>query len=154
MRRTLGILLSLAAVSLFAAEQDAGTKFAVAIEDHDVDAVKELLKSGLSTETSIDYGEHKITPLIKAAWDGDEAIVQTLLAAGAKVNAKATDTGETALLNAVSRGHMEIIKTLLEAHADVAVKNRFDFNAFTTAVAAGKEDIAARSEERRVGKER
>src|SRR5207244_9894882 len=96
-----------------------------------------------STETTIDYGEHKITPLIKAAWDGEEEIVTTLLAAGAKVNARATDTGETALLNAVSRGHVEIIKTLLEAHADVAVKNRFDFNAFTTAVAAGKEDIAA-----------
>src|SRR5436190_4791258 len=110
MRRLSIVLLSLAAVSLFAADQDPGTRFAVAIEQHDVDAVKELLGSGLSTETAIDYGEHKITPLIKAAWEGDEEIVKTLLAAGAKVNAKAADTGETALINAVSNKLTPIVE--------------------------------------------
>jgi ankyrin repeat protein len=143
MRRITILLLSLAAVSLFAAEQDLGTKFAVAIEDHDADAVRELLKSGASTETLIDYGEHKITPLIKAAWDGDKEIIKTLLEAGAKVNAKATDSGETALLNAVSRKHMEIVELLLKAGADVSAKNRFDFNALTMAVAANEQDLAA-----------
>src|SRR5258706_7460583 len=133
MRRFPAVLLSLAALSLFAAEQDPGTRFAVAIEDHDVDAVKALLTSGLSTETTIDYGEHKITPLIKAAWDGDKEIVETLLAAGAKVNAKATDTGETALLNAVSMKHDDVAAVLLKAGADVSIKNRFNFNALTTA---------------------
>jgi ankyrin repeat protein len=143
MRRVLAVVLSLAAVPLLAAELDAGAKFAVAIEDHDVDAVKELLKSGLSTETTIDYGEHKITPLIKAAWDGDLEIIKTLLAAGAKVNAKATDTGETALINAVSNKHTEIVEVLLAAGADLSVKNRFDFNALTIAVAANNQDLAA-----------
>src|SRR6266480_1412775 len=118
MRRLLAVL-SLVALPLSAADRDPGTAFAVAIEDHDVDAVKELLESGLSTETTIDYGEHKITPLLKAAWDGDEAIVEALLAAGAKLNAQATDTGETALMNAVSRGHLGIIARLLKAGADV-----------------------------------
>jgi ankyrin repeat protein len=143
MRRMLIVLLSLAAMPLLAAEQDAGTKFAVAIEQHDLDAVKELLQSGLSTETTIDYGEHKITPLIKAAWDGDEEIVKALLAAGAKVNAKATDTGETALLNAVSNKLDAITKILLAAGADVSIKNRFNFNALTTAVAANNQEMAA-----------
>jgi len=143
MRRFSILLLSLASLSLFAAEQDLGTKFAVAIEDHDVDAVKELLKSGASTETLIDYGEHKITPLIKAAWDGDEEIIKTLLEAGAKINARATDTGETALINAVSNKHTEIAETLLAAGADVSIKNRFDFNALTIAVAANNQDLAA-----------
>src|SRR5215468_9130439 len=113
---------------LLAPEQDAGTKFAIAIETHDVDAIKELLKSS-SADTLIDYGEHKITPLIKAAGDGEAEIVDVLLAAGAKVNAKATDTGETALINAVSNKHDDIVKTLLKSGADVAIKNRFDFNA-------------------------
>ena len=135
------ILLAAAGLPLLA-DQDPGTKFAVAIEEHDVDEVKALLKSGLSTETPIDYGEHKITPLLKAAWDGDAEIVTTLLEAGAKINARATDTGETPLINAVSRGHMEVIGILLKAGADVAPKNRFDFNAFTIAVAAGKQDVA------------
>jgi len=115
----------------------------VAIEDGDVDAVKALLKSGLSTETSIDYGDHKITPLLKAAWDGEAEIVSTLLEAGAKINARSTDTLETPLINAVSRGHMEVIALLLAKKADVAPKTKFDFNAFTIAVAAGKQDIAA-----------
>src|SRR5258708_3052997 len=143
MRRVFAVVLSLAALPLVAAEQDAGTKFAVAIEEHDVDAVKELLQSGLSTETTIDYGDQKITPVIKAAWDGDEEIIKALLAAGAKVNAKATDTGETALINAVSNKHTEIVEVLLKAGADLSVKNRFDFNALTIAVAANNQDLAA-----------
>ena len=130
------------ALPLLAAEREPGTAFAVAIERHDVDTIKSLLASGLSTETPINYGDHSITPLIKAAWDGDEEIVNTLLAAGAKVNARATDTGETPLMNAVTREHTEIVKTLLKAGADVSPKNKFDFNAFTSAVAAGKEELA------------
>lgn len=141
MRRSLIFLLALAVLPLFAADRDPGTAFAVAIEDGDAAAVKELLKTH-STETLIDYGEHKITPLLKAAWDGEEEIVTLLLEAGAKINAKATDTGETALMNAVTREHTAIVKLLLEKGADVAPKNRFDFNAFTSAVAAGKQDIA------------
>ena len=78
-----------------------------------------MLAAGNSTETAIDCGEHKITPLLKAAWDGDAEIVSVLLEAGAKVNAKATDTGETALMNAVSQD-----------------------NAYTQAVAARKQDLA------------
>ena len=135
--------LALVFLLLLAAEQDAGTKFAVAIEEHDNEAVKALLASGLSTETTIDYGEHKITPLIKAAWDGDEEIVKTLLAAGAKVNAKASDTGETALLNAVSTKRIELARILLAAGADLTIKNRFDFNALNVAVAANNQEMAA-----------
>ena len=135
--------IALVFLLLLAAEQDAGTKFAVAIEEHDVEAVKALLASGLSTETTIDYGEHKITPLIKAAWDGDEEIVKTLLAAGAKVNAKASDTGETALLNAVSTKRIALVEILLKAGADLTIKNRFDFNALNIAVAANSQEMAA-----------
>jgi ankyrin repeat protein len=141
MRRSLIFLVPLLALPLFAADRDPGTAFAVAIEDHDAGAVRELLKSGLSTETIIDYGEHQITPLLKAAWDGDVDIVALLLEAGAKINAKASDTGETALMNAVSQGHLDIVKLLLEKGADVKPKNRFDFDAFTSAVAAGNQDI-------------
>src|SRR4051794_20670364 len=122
--RQLSIILFAAIALPLLADQDAGTKFAVAIEKGDAEEVKALLDSGLSTETSIDYGEHKITPLAKAAWDGEAEIVTLLLEKGAKIDARASDTGETALINAVSRGHLEIIKLLLAAHADVAPKNR------------------------------
>ena len=124
-------------------ERDAGTRFAVAIEDGDLDAIAFMVEEeGASVDTPIDYGERAITPLQKAAWDGDLPIVEYLIKKGANVNARATDTKETALMNAVSNGHTEIVKALLAAKADVTVQNSFDFNAFTTAVAAGNQEIA------------
>ena len=143
MRRIISVLLFLS-LPLFADdERSAGTKFAVAIEDGDLDAVTALIEEdGAAVDTPIEYGEHSITPLMKASWDGDLPIVQYLIGKGANVNARATDTKETALLNAVTRGHTDIIKALLAAKADVHLRNSFDFNAFTSAVAAGNQEIA------------
>lgn len=141
LRRLPFLMIFLVAVSLSAADNP-GTAFAVAIEDHNVDAIKQLLASGASPDTPIEYGEHAITPLMKAAWDKDEKIVAVLLAAGAKINSKATDTKETALMNAVTQDSSTIVKMLLDAGADVSAKNKFDFNAFTSAVAAGNQEIA------------
>jgi ankyrin repeat protein len=146
MRRTIPVLLflSLFSLPLFADDaRSAGTRFAVAIEDGDLEAVTALIEDeGAAVDTPIDYGEHSITPLLKASWDGDLPIVQYLLAKGANVNARATDTKETALMNAITRGHVEIVKALLGAHADVSPRNSFDFNAFTSAAAAGNQELA------------
>ena len=146
MRRLFSALLFLAvlALPLFADdERSVGTKFAVAIEDGDLDAVAYLIEEdGAAVDTPIDYGEHSITPLLKASWDGDLPIVEYLIKKGANVDARATDTKETALLNAVTREHTEVIKALLAAKADVSLRNSFDFNAFTSAVAAGNQEIA------------
>jgi ankyrin repeat protein len=146
MRRTISVLLFLSILSLplmAEEERSAGTRFAVAIEEGDLDAVKALVEDeGASVDTPIDYGEHSITPLLKASWDGDLPIVQYLIAKGANVNARAGDTKETPLMNAVTRDHMEIIKALLAAKADVTPRNSFDFNAFTSAVAAGNQEVS------------
>lgn len=146
MRRMTLVLLSLSflVLPLFAQEeQSAGTKFAVAIEDGNLDAVRALVETdGNAVDTPIDYDEHHITPLIKAAWDGELPIVEYLISKGANVNAQANDTKETALLNAVSREHTGVVKALLAAKADVSLRNAYDFNAFTSAVAAGNQEIA------------
>jgi ankyrin repeat protein len=145
MRRLVSVLLSVSILSLplLAAEKrSAGTRFAVAIEDGDLEAVTALIEEGAAVDTPIEYGEHSITPLLKASWDGDLPIVQYLISKGADVNSRATDTKETALMNAVTRGHTEIIKALLAAKADVTLRNGFDFNAFTSAVAAGNQEVA------------
>jgi ankyrin repeat protein len=145
MRRLVFALLASAfVISLpLSAEQDAGTRFAVAIERRDADAVKALLDEGAAVDTLIDYGENKVTPLMKAAWEGDVTIVEMLLAAGANVNAAVSQTGETALQNAVTREHSDIVAVLLKHKADVSVKNTYGFNAFTSAVAANNQEIAA-----------
>ena len=60
------------------------------------------------------------TNLAAAAMVGDTAQVQRFLKEGADVNAK-DDQGKTALILAVERGHLEVVKLLLENHADVNV---------------------------------
>ena len=55
--------------------------------------------------------------LIAAATRGDAAAVRTLLANGADVNAK-TSKGETALMLASAKGHLDVVKALLAAKAD------------------------------------
>jgi ankyrin repeat protein len=146
MRRTVSVLLFLSILSLPLVaddERSAGTRFAVAIEDGDLDAVKALIEDeAASVDTPIEYGENSITPLLKASWDGDLPIVQYLISKRANINARATDTKETPLMNAVTRGHTEVVRALLAAKADVAPRNSFDFNAFTSAVAAGNQEIA------------
>ncbi|HEV7765251.1 MAG TPA: ankyrin repeat domain-containing protein [Thermoanaerobaculia bacterium] len=144
MRRIVTVLLflSVLTVPLIAEEQSVGTKFAVAIEDGDLDAVRALIERGAAVDTPISYGEHSITPLLKASWDGELEIVQYLIGKGANVNARATDTQETALMNAITNGHIGIVKALLAAKADVSLRNSYDFNPFTSAVAAGNQEIA------------
>lgn len=144
MRRILSVFLTLSflALSLFAQQESVGTRFAVAIEDGDLDTIKALVEEGAAVDTPIDYGDHSITPLLKASWDGQLEIVQYLIAKGADVNALDGSTNGTALMNAVSNGHTEIVKALIAAKADVTRRNNFDFNAFTTAVAAGNQEIA------------
>src|SRR5688572_22240757 len=90
MRRTFCVLLSLTLFALPALteERSAGTRFAVAIEDGDLEAIKTLIEEeGSAVDTPIDYGDHSITPLQKAAWAGDLPIVEYLLEKGANVNA-------------------------------------------------------------------
>jgi ankyrin repeat protein len=143
MRKLAVCLLLCLTLSLFAEEQPLGTQFAVAIEDHDLDVVKALVEGkSAPVDTPIDYGDESITPLMKAAWDGDRPIVEYLLSKGANVNFRSKESGGTALLNAVTQGDVEIVRALLAAKANVAVRNKFDFNAFTSAVAAGKREIA------------
>ncbi|MHC4620631.1 MAG: ankyrin repeat domain-containing protein [Planctomycetota bacterium] len=71
----------------------------------------------------------KNTQLIQAAEKGDIQTVQTLLDTGsgvkANVNVEQTN-GTTALMVAAQNGHMEIVKALLEAKADVNIQRKTD----------------------------
>lgn len=62
--------------------------------------------------------------LLNGARRGDAAVVKSLLAKGADVNAK-TRYNQTPLMFAAEKGHLEIVKILIEAGADVNATDTF-----------------------------
>lgn len=77
-----------------------------------------------------------ITPLIRAACDGSEQVVRSLIDRGADVNARRKD-GFTPLLLASFYGHRKIVRLLLDHGADVEIKSRFETGAEMWADARG-----------------
>lgn len=121
-------------------ELSPGAKFAVAIEDDDLDKVRALLDSGLAADTPIDYGENSETPLMKAAREGTVEIAKLLLARGAKVNAQDGEKS-TALEAAISRDQSAMVELLLAAKADPNSVNKYMQSALSNAAAAGNREL-------------
>lgn len=121
-------------------ELSPGAKFAVAIEDDDLDKVRALLDSGLAADTPIDYGENSETPLMKAAREGTVEIAKLLLARGAKVNAQDGEKS-TALEAAISRDQSAMVELLLAAKADPNSVNKYMQSALSNAAAAGNLEL-------------
>ncbi len=126
--------------SLVAQDRIPGADFAIAIENGDLDAVKALIAGGAKADTLIEYGEHKITPLMKASWDGELEIARFLIDSGADVNA-VDDTAETPLFSAVKRDRVDIVQLLVDRSAKVNVKSSYQFSPVTTVAAAGNAEI-------------
>lgn len=75
--------------------------------------VRALMEAGADVNKATNSGS---TPLLVAAWGGNEAVVRALMEAGADVN-KATDDGETPLLQATFGGHEAVAQLLKDAGA-------------------------------------
>ena len=127
--------------SLLAEERTPGDRFAIAIESGDLDTIKGLVEGGAKADTLIEYGEHKITPLMKACWDGELEIATYLIDSGADVNA-ADESGSTPMFEAVKRNRPEFVQLLIDRGAKVNVKDIRQFTPLTTAAAAGAEEIS------------
>ena len=140
-KRILLTLFLLSFCSMLASrELDLGSQFAVAIEKGDLEKVKALIASGAKPDTLIEYGEHKITPLMKASWDGELEIAKFLLDSGADVNA--VDEGNaSALFSALNRDHVEVVQLLIDRGAKLNIRNSYQFTPMTQAGAAGNEAI-------------
>lgn len=86
--------------------------------------VRLLLKSGANPNTPIATGE---TPLLTCARTGNADAVRLLIEYGARVDAKEPAQNQTALMWAVAERHPEVVKALIEAHADVKAATRQGF---------------------------
>lgn len=101
------------------------------------EAVRWLLDRGAQPNR----GEHQWSALHYATFAGHAELVDTLLAAGANVNARSTN-GSTVVMMAAREGHAALAKRLLEAGANPALKNDYDEDAVAWAMRQGNHDIA------------
>jgi hypothetical protein len=67
---------------------------------------------------AIEWHYYSLSPLQRAAYDGDEVECERLVKAGAPIDAT-DDAGETVLYHAVWRAHIDATRTLIALGADV-----------------------------------
>ena len=82
--------------------------------------IDRLLRAGADPNAALRLGE---TPLMTASRTGNVESVVLLLGRGADPNAKETSRGQNALMWAVSQGHHDVMRVLLEHGADVSARS-------------------------------
>ena len=111
-----------------------------AAQNGHTEIVKLLLKKGASSNA--ECTRNGATALHIAANHGQLACVQTLLAAGAKVDSRDID-GATALLRAAQQGNPKVVATLVRHGAAIDCRDRFGETPLSAACKAGHTTTAA-----------
>jgi ankyrin repeat protein len=75
------------------------------------------------TVAACDPGPTAVARLVDAAIDGDRATVDELLAGGTDPDGLHPEKRSTALIEAATKGHIEIVRSLIEAGADVNLRD-------------------------------
>src|SRR3984957_11357808 len=96
--------------------------------------VRSLLKSGANPNTAVATGQ---TPLMTCARFGSVDAVRMLIEYGAAINAKEPAQNQTALMWAAAEGHPEVVKWLIDAHADLKANSKQGFTAIHFAARVG-----------------
>ncbi len=98
-----------------------------------------LLNAGAKPNTAVGTGE---TPLMTCAKSGSAAAIQMLIAHDAGVNAKESSQNQTALMWAAAEHHPDVVKILIEAHADLQAHTKQGFTALHFAAREGDQESA------------
>jgi ankyrin repeat protein len=105
----------------------------------DVPTIESLYKANPAVLNSVD--PKGFTPLILAAYNDQQGVVDFLLSHGVDINAQDA-AGNTALMGVCFKGYKEIAKTLINAGADVNIRNSNGAPALTFAATFGQLQIA------------
>jgi len=108
------------------------------VAEDKTEEVSLFLAAGFSPDTK----DKKGIPLLGvSARNGHLNAMELLLGSGAQVNQVAEDRGSTALFDSAMGRHKDLIKTLIEAGADVNIQSRDGQTALVVVVGAGDEEI-------------
>jgi ankyrin repeat protein len=105
-------------VDVNARQGDGATALHWAVHLDDLETTSLLIRAGARVDVSNDLG---VTPLGLASNNGNPAIVDRLLAAGADPNAVAG--GEPVIMTAARSGNVDVVKSLLTRGANVNLKD-------------------------------
>jgi ankyrin repeat protein len=100
--------------------------------------VELLLKSGANPNTRVATGE---TPVMTCAKTGSVDAVRALIARDADVNAVEPVEHQTALMWAAAERHADLVKALIDAHANLHTRTRKGFAVLHFAARQGDEEI-------------
>jgi ankyrin repeat protein len=121
------------------AQADGMTALHWAAQKGDVELAKVLLYASANVRATTRIGGY--TPLLIASRNGDAAMIDALIGAGADAN-NATTNGTTALMLASAAGKVDAVKLLLAKGANVNAKeNVKGETALTFAAAYGRPDV-------------
>ena len=115
------------------------TPLALACTNGSARMADRLLKAGADPNRARTSGE---TPLMRASFTGNLALVRLLLERGADVNAAALETKQTALMWAISERHVDVVRALVAARADIHARSAGGFSPLLFAARQGDVESA------------
>jgi ankyrin repeat protein len=134
--------VSLFSISIVAGGLDQHEQLREAIREKDIAKVKQLIDAGAKINIPFDNGW---TALHQAMTVGDtdviKDIIKLLIRKGAHVNAQTERSGQTSLMMATQIGDKDIVQILLNAGADVTLKDKNGLSAMDHAKLQDKREI-------------
>lgn len=123
-----------------APQVDGTTALHWAVEENDLELTELLIRAGARVSATNQAGA---TPLLLATVNGNAAIVERLIMAGADPNAPLTKFGDTAIMMASRTGKVEAVQVLLDHGAQVDAKESWGgTTALMWAVSERHSDVA------------
>lgn len=123
----------------YAREPEASQASAIrsAVQDNDVAALERVVRLGANPNARDGFGDAVLLDV------REPAMAEALLRLGADPNVRHRDDGDTPLIRAARMGHVELVRVLLAARADVHAVTASGATALTEAERAEAADVVA-----------